>query len=274
MLSVWYNKYIKKERKKKMNLFSYFDARDRAQTHKTINHYTTLEALEKIIGNQSLLLTRVDCLNDIVENAKIIDLWKNKVYVSCFTHREYESVFFWDTYAKHSSEGVMITFKTNNLYNLTIHPDEKCLAPALDPCSSTNRSINFCADVHCNSWGIFDYSCLDVFYIPRKTNIQKIDHYQGRLKHLEWDLESETRIRVAIRPLGHEYFIKGANTGYFKPYNEHLYAKLPLVCLETMSITLSPYADDKLKEKIETLLMSNGLYGKVKVKPSQLFGEV
>jgi hypothetical protein len=168
----------------------------------------------------------------------------------------------------------MITFKTDYLYNLTIYPDEKCSDFALDHCSSTDRSINFYADVHCNSWGIYDYSCLDVFYIPRKTNIQEIDHYQGRIKHLEWDLESETRIRVSIRPRGVEYSFKGMNVEYRKPNNKYLYAKLPPVCFETMSITLSPYADDKLKEKIETLLMSNGLYGKVKVNPSALFGEV
>ena len=257
-----------------MNTFSFFTARDNAQKHNIISQYTTFEALEKILNNQTLRLTRVDLLNDVVENAKMIDLWKFKVYVACFTHRKDESCFFWDKYTKRSCKGVMITFHTNCLYNLPIHPDEQCLTRALNPCDATNSSINFCADVFYDSWGIYDYSCLDVFYISRQTDVQELDHFQGRIKYVEWNSESETRIRVAIRPRSFEFASEGIKIKYHTPNNKYLYAKLPFGCLETMSITLSPYADDELKKQIDALLMSNRLYGKVKVTASTLFGEL
>ena len=53
-----------------------------AKKHRLIHQYTTFEALEKILCNKSLRLTRVDQLNDIVENDRMLDLWKEKVYVS------------------------------------------------------------------------------------------------------------------------------------------------------------------------------------------------
>ena len=148
------------------------------------------------------------------------------------------------------------------------------MLPALMQCNATNSNINFSADVHCDSWGIYDNSCLDIFYIPRETNIQNLDHFQGRIKYDEWNLESETRIRVAIRPRSFEYTIVGTTAKYHTPNNKYLYAKLPMSCLETMSITLSPYADNELKDQIDKLLMDNGLYGKVKVTASTLSGEL
>lgn len=83
-----------------MKNLSYVEAVESASHYKRLYQYTTYEALEKIITNNSLRLTRIDLLNDGVENQKVFKLWKNKVYVSCFTHREDESYFFWETYAK------------------------------------------------------------------------------------------------------------------------------------------------------------------------------
>jgi hypothetical protein len=177
-------------------------------------------------------------------------------------------------YTKRNDNGVMITFHTNYLYNLPIYPDEKCLSAVLMPCNATNSNIHFSADVHCDSWGIYDNSCLNIFYIPREMDIQELDHFQGRIKYAEWNLESETRIRVAIRPRCFEATFAGTTTKYLTPNNKYLYAKLPLACLETMTITLSPYADDKLKNQIDQLLIDNGLYGKVKVIASTLSGEL
>lgn len=82
------------ERGEPMERYSYENAVYQANQHPVVHQYTTFEALDKIINNKSLRLTRIDLLNDTVENKHMLELWKKKVYVSCFTHREAESYFF------------------------------------------------------------------------------------------------------------------------------------------------------------------------------------
>ena len=68
-----------------MSSYSYDQSVRSAQQHKEVHQYTTFAALEKIVGNKSLRFTRLDLLNDAIEDRLIIELWKSKVYVSCFT---------------------------------------------------------------------------------------------------------------------------------------------------------------------------------------------
>ena len=110
----------------KMEKYSYQEAVDNAKKHQVVSQYTDLCALKAIINNKSLRLSRVDKLNDFLENQNMHDLWKKKVYVSCFTYRERESLFFWNTYAKCKPCGIIISFQTKHLQNLSIHNDDKC----------------------------------------------------------------------------------------------------------------------------------------------------
>ena len=86
-------------------------------------------------------------------------------------------------------------------------------------------------------------------------------------------MESETRIRVAIRPKCLEVRNKAAEIEYLTPENEYVFAKLPETCFESMVITLSPYADKTLRSKVEKLLLDNGLQDKVQIRDSVLTGE-
>ena len=260
----------------KMEKYSYENAVNNAQKHTVISQYTDLYALRKIIGNKCLRFTRVNELNDLVENQNMHDLWKKKVYVSCFTHREHESYFFWSTYCKSNPCGVMISFQINTLQKLNFYPDEKCQEIPLAECQKTILNSPFSENVSADTWGIRDYSCVDVGYIPRGMKFDEIEHFQGRIKYHEWDMECETRLRVAIRPKGYEFnFQCKEEDKYFRPLNKYLYAKLTSECLETMTITLSPFGDSVgLKEDVEKLLIENGLYGKVKILDSNLSGEL
>ena len=166
----------------------------------------------------------------------------------------------------------MISFSTEHFLNLSIHTDENCVLPALQPCKRTDINKSYCENISAENWGIYDYSCLDITYVDRSKEIEIPENFQGRIKYSEWDSESETRIRIAVRPKCFEYDFKTRE--HRPPKNEYLYAKLPLPCLEAMTITLSPFADPTLKEKIEMLLKENDLYGKVRVLDSVIRDEL
>ena len=257
-----------------MEKYSYQEAIDNAKKHRVVSQYTDLYALKKIIGNKALRLTRVDQLNDLIENKNILNLWKGKVYVSCFTYRAQESLFFWNTYSKCKPRGVMISFQSKYLQELEIHTDEKCQDLPLEECKQSISQATFDENVSSEHWGIFDYSCLDVMYIPRNEILQENEYFQGRIKYHEWDMECETRIRVAIRPKCKEVKSFCDVDRYYRPSDEYLYAKLPIGCLESMTITLSPFANDTLQEEVENLLKDNNLFGKVKVIKSTLTQEL
>ncbi len=262
-------------RDNKKDPLSFEKAVSKAQKHRLIHQYTTFSALEKIINNKSLLLTRIDLLNDTVENKKTTDLWKNKIFVSCFTNFEYESFFFWTTYAKNSRDGVMISFRPSSLNNLSIHPDEKCLETPL-PIYKKSDYKEYSLKVSAENWAVFDNSLIDIMYIPRNYDTEGILNHQGRLKYTEWSMEQETRVRIALRPKRCEIDANmPSNTAgypYIKPENQKLYAKLPIDCLANMIITLSPFANKNLKEKIAQLLAENNIKT-AKIKTSSLTNE-
>jgi hypothetical protein len=259
----------------RMEKYSYENAISNAASHPIISQYTDLCALKKIIGNKCLRFTRVDALNDLIENQNMHDLWKKKVYVSCFTYREYESYFFWSTYCKCKPCGVKISFQANTLQKLSFYPDEKCQEMPLGECQRTIPNSPFSENVSADTWGIYDYSCIDIAYIPRNINVEEIEHFQGRIKYHEWDMECETRLRVAIRPKCFESKLVKTQFHYLRPCNKYLYAKLTPECLETMTITLSPFGNNAgLKEDVEKLLIENGLCGKVKIIGSCLSSEL
>lgn len=256
--------------------FGYKKAIEHSKQHDVLYQYTIFEALKCIVQNHSLRLTRIDLLNDKVENNSIIDLWKKKVFVACFTHRECESPFFWNEYSKKSHEGVRISFSRHSLENLTAYPDEKCISEQLKSCKKTEQITSRSMQIDSTHWGIFDYSILDIAYIDRNQLVNCDDNTQGRIKYHEWDLESETRLRVAIRPRFFESYLdeRTNKMAYHNPGNKYIYLKLSDQCLRSMTITLSPYSDTKLKQRVNELLENNNLKDYVQISESILSGEV
>ena len=87
-------------------------------------------------------------------------------------------------------------------------------------------------------------------------------------------MENETRMRVAVRPKCHEIKLGKGKFEYRTPSNRHIYAKLSSKSFESMTITLSPYADVEVRKKVEKLFLKNGLLEKTKIVESVLTGEV
>lgn len=256
-----------------MEQYSYVSSVYQANQHAIVHQYTKYDALEPILNNKSLQLKRIDLLNDTIENGHMIELWQKKVFVSCFTHREAESYFFWKTYSNGEPTGVRLSLDARLLCQSTIHPDAMCKERELSICKKTILESSFTEAISSEAWGIYDSSLVDVMYIPRGQHLENIEYFQGRFKYVEWDSEEETRLRVAIRPKCLEFRAQGRELQYLTPSNEYVYVKLSDVCFENMVITLSPFASDDLREKIEELLHKNNLIDKVRIHASVLTGE-
>lgn len=61
-----------------LNKYAY-EAIANDRKHQWVHQYTTFSALERIISNRTLRLSRIDQPNDRVENDHLVDVWK-KVY--------------------------------------------------------------------------------------------------------------------------------------------------------------------------------------------------
>lgn len=258
-----------------------------ANRHRKFSHYTTLPSLEMILKNRSFRLSRLDCVNDLYENEYLDDFCRNKVYVGCFTHRIWESYMYWVIYAKMDITGIMLTFSRELLHENEIFGDSQCQESPLKEVKTTDTLHEGYSCV--SDWGVFNVSWADIKYVRdfqmyEETN-PMWEHLKGcvnlskegfrtaispgLLKGKEWDVENETRVRVAIRPKDFE----NNKYGVIRPKFEHLYLKLNEKTWDTCVITLNPWAEKSFYYSVHKLLDQNGLT-QVQIYKSSLEGSV
>lgn len=242
-----------------------------AHSHERLYHYTTIDTLEKILKNRTWRLKRIDKVNDLMENTKIEGLWKCKVFVACFTNRKYESYFFWKSYPQSGKEGVLISIDNKYLTDeLVLVTDKNVKLEMISRSDLYHDSYDNDED-----WGIYAFLKNDVTYLERNEKIDK-NNWEARYKYREWDMERETRIIVALRPKGIEYYLNDDNLDfkYHTPNFEYIDALLPIDCIKTIEITLNPWADDEVKSRVKNLLLELHLSNDIKVNKSSLSGEL
>jgi len=82
------------------------------------NHYTNVESLECIMKTKTLLLNRIDSVNDLDEKDYLKDPEVySLIYISCFTYKEIESIPHWFIYTK-ENEGVRISLELKDKLSL------------------------------------------------------------------------------------------------------------------------------------------------------------
>lgn len=250
---------------------TYKKAEESANKHRRLYHYTDFNSLRYIIKNHSLMLTRIDKVNDLMENRHLIDLWKEKVFVSCFTHRIPETYFFWKSYPKSCNDGVRIDFCNIALNNSEgIFWDSECKAAIS---AEKQSSFEMKTEILNKDWLLHAFYKNDIIYAKRGSE-SEYENWAARCKYKEWDLEEETRIIAALRPNCFEANLIDLKFEYHRPNEEAIFLKLPSKCIETMRITLNPWADETLRSKVESLLKEEGLHKIVKVYDSVLKGEI
>ena len=238
----------------------YLDLTAKAQRHPMLYHYTSLSSLRLMLKNQSLKLNRLDKVNDPEENNRVSSLWNTKLFVACFTHTLDNAEYFFSNYGN-----VRITF-TPDFSSKYIYSDSE-----LTNCFQNYKTDNGNASHNTYSgpsdWAVFDVSWSDVYYTDDLRKHIFEDEYSSnagliKLKNgtdynnisVDWSIETETRVRVAIRPIGCEFYHRKQDNSirYYLPPFESVFITLPPI----VNIELSPGADTTTRAQLKELLRS------------------
>ena len=204
----------------------------KASTYRYLYHYTSIDALEAILRNGSLRLSRLDLVNDPKENQRITSLWNSKVFVACFTNTLENELYFFKNYGK-----VRIIL-SNNFTSPSVFFDSELTKKIPFFKShynlSTNTSLN--SYEQSDDWCIYDTSLADIYYTDnlcshisndgKESNAGLIKVKQGFDKHntmQNWTIEKESRLRVTVRPIGSEFVSNKTVFYYPKPFFNYLF---------------------------------------------------
>lgn len=205
-----------------------------AKKHEVLYHYTPKESLDIIRKNKSLRLSRLDLVNDPDESKGIMELWRNKVYVACFTHSLDSEQYFIESYAR--GNGGRLIINALMLDKVKFYYDSECQReiPRIDRSDMKHREYMKETD-----WGIYASYLADIRYADDITPYIQTDnrHDVGLVKAKEgpdtdggiqdWSIERETRLVVALRPRGKEfYFDSHRGKQYFVPPLNYIYISL------------------------------------------------
>lgn len=214
-------------------------------------HYTTFEALEKIIETKSLKFNRHDKLNDLIESRRTNVTGQN-YYVSCFTYDSNESIPLWHIYSK-KEEGVRINIKNRNFFSESIYyndeNDKKRYFKEKVSWSSVRNGksvINYRKVVDtpkgliqfgniCKGKVIYDNDMLkDKFVKTERQECCRLDfiyvYKMALLKSTAWKYEKEARFFTSL--LGVKNDIGSLFVGLTDDF------------FNNMTITINPFVDD------------------------------
>lgn len=233
---------------------------ERAKEHQIFHHYTSFEALMKIISSQSVQLSDLSDLNDIIEGNRVDGVYRHKTFVACFEHNDYESIPMWKMYSK-EAYGVRISLPNINfLQDITrfyyVENNHKVVFPS-------------------HNWGVRQAIVVDVQYIDDPTkhlgDYEPLGpefgkkHYPldiGLVKSAAWEYEKETRARVYVdvtKNLSSVTFPKERITllqrmedfvQYNYPNFSKIYCQLDMEILKSMTITFYPNMPDTIKRAV------------------------
>lgn len=248
----------------------YIELTESAKTHNVLYHYTNLDALKCILKNQSLRLSRIDKVNDPKENDRIKSLWNTKVFLLCFTHGQNNSEYFYNKYGT-----IRLAFNQDALLFDRMYYESE-LINAFDVLNDEIRRRRYgynSYDKKCD-WCVYDNTIADVFYSDNLDSHVARDGFEsnaGLIKAkcgcdnngnmCDWEIEAETRLRVALRPIGLESVLdKKTNSFYYPvPNFEYIYTRLP----EISQISISPYISESEKNEILKVLEEYGVMQKL-----------
>lgn len=249
----------------------YKELTESAKLHEYVYHYTNFNALEEILKNNSLRLSRLDKVNDSLENSRISQLWNTKIFVLCFTYGLDNSKYFFENYGT-----IQLKFKVKDINMKQIYFDSELNNPM-----KKISDQGFVSDLNCKTyddknWRIFDSTFSDVYYtdsLEKHKDENGDEQNAGLIKlklgydndnHLRnWSQEKETRLRVAVRPIGLEFALDEKNKIFYpKPKFKYIYVELPKI--EEIRISLNEN-DFNVCDRyyIKTLLDAYGLLDKL-----------
>lgn len=250
-----------------------------AERRCVLAHYTSVDALKKILSKKQILFNRIDRVNDgleskLFENPEVSHL----VFVSCFNTQDCESVPMWMIYGK-SGKSVRIEFELKGR-NFA----ESFFDPKRQTYDSKENLIYRFKDKPANlDWGytvkvkdvVYNYQLIkqepislnDVVVESGKPEYHGYNILpMGAIKREEWGYEHECRLIAYLRTTHDDVEI---------PDIEYFLAPITFDNIKRISITYNPWMDDCTKDEIKQLVCSIAeLKGKVDFKNSVLTGEI
>ena len=234
---------------------AYFPLCDQAMVHPYLHHYTSLDKFKLIISGEQFLLNRLDQVSDKAENAFLPEFWRDKIFVCCFTHSTTDKERFWSEYAK--GNGVRIS-----LPNEVIIPENFQILSECGHCfqprartEPTHKGYSCAKD-----WGWYDISKLDIEYISPNDTPNWVDRGNALIKNCyeerKYDWEEETRIRVALAPIGWEQKRgKGEITfNTVRPWFTKIYMKMSPKILRELLISVPEDATEEFINEVRQIL--------------------
>lgn len=231
-----------------------------ANYHPYLYHYTNLCALKCILSNKSLRLSRLDIVNDSEENKRITSLWNSKLFVLCFTYDLNNQEYFFQKYGK-----IRLAFDKDavDFDNIYFNPE---LTHKFVFGKETN--LNYHSYSSASDWCVYDKTLADVFYTDNMDDHIAEDGFEsnaGLIKFKKgldnknecrnWEQERETRLRVALRPIGPENVLCGSRIVQPTPDFKYVYIKKPII----KTITISPQVPAQEREKTYEFLAQHNL---------------
>ncbi len=230
----------------------YLELTEKAHQYEFLHHFTSMEKFRSIVSSGKLLLNRLDRVEDKSENEYLDDFWKSKVFVLCCTHSSKGKIKFWNDYAK--GNGVRI-----DIPNHLLSPDYYKIVSDKGYYFPKKVKTNFQYNSYSNEcdWAIYDISKLDMLYIDPKNATEWINQGNGLIKNCvandSYDWEEETRVRVAMEPLG----ISGRNGKYPIPPFQVMYMELSKELLSNLTIAIPRGSSDLVITQVQEILALN-----------------
>ena len=267
-----------------------YDCQESGLNRNKLSHYTSAEVLKKIISDKVLKFSRIDKVNDLLESELFGNIeTSHLVYISCFSHDEFESVPMWKIYGK-KDQSIRLTLELveRDFSKNLIESQGNVINP-------TDKEI-YCFEKKGNpkaDWYL-TYSVKDILYKSEDMEKNPIRYYykkspditremynltpMGSIKREEWSYEKETRLIAYLRNTvrANETDNKRKD-GLPIPDIDYLLVPIKFDKLKSITVTFSPWMNASTKTDIKLFMekMSRTeLAGvEIKCKNSILTGE-
>lgn len=235
--------------------FLYKELSESASKYACLYHFTSLECLELIIMGGKMMLRRLDEMADKSESDFLPQFWKRKVFACCFTHSTEDKPGFWSEYAKNN--GVRIEFPNDllNPENYRVVSENNYCFPKISRTTPSHKSYTSEKD-----WGIYDISKVDVKYLSSEERDIWNKCSNGLIKNCvadsSYDWEEETRIRIAMRPVGWEDTQQKENR-FASPLFTRVFIEFDDIILRNICVSVPHDADAQFICHVHKILSMN-----------------
>lgn len=185
----------------------YLKITDSAKNHNFgYHHYTNMRSYINMSKTEHFFLSRLDKMNDKLEQFKIDSARKNRTYILSLSYGRNENIAMWALYCIPKEEAVRITFTKNSFNNY--------LGDAGDIAFKV-ENFQVKKDVQ---YRIESLTSIDVLYKSEKDNALKHGgeyitadgndlngRFLGAVKNMAWSYENEVRIIIILASDTDEY---------------------------------------------------------------------